>query len=181
MTRAARGLGRLVRWSVWTVSYPCRRVLRLLGIGAPARLARQAPLAAAELAADEGLTKLAEALSDPDPAARILALDVICEFSEERAARLIASMLYDPEPRVRCAAAQAAVRARASGTVFSLITALGDPDPKVVDAAAAAIEAITGKKVQLEDDVDARREGLERLTQWWKQQRVSELEHELEL
>jgi HEAT repeat protein len=162
------------------ISLPYRLLRSRVTRGTLRLPASRPPFVAAELAADDGLTRLAAALSDEDPNARIRALEVICEFSEERASRLLASMLHDPSPSVRRAAAASAARMKASGTVFSLILALDDADPEVRSVAADAIEAITGKRVQLDDsDPELRREELEQLKRWWKAQRVAELASDL--
>ena len=144
--------------------------------------ASRPPFGAAELAADDGLTRLAAALSNDDPEARIRALDVICEFSDERASRLLASMLHDPSPAVRRAAAVAAARIKASGTVFALILALDDADPELRSVAVDAIEAITGKRAHLDevDDPELRRNEIEQLKRWWKARRVAELASDLD-
>ena len=133
--------------------------------------------APARLAADEGLNALAQALSDPDPAVRMTALDVVCEFSADRAARLLAGMIHDPDASVRCAAAAAAARLRVVRAVSSLIVALDDPDASVRSAAAHAIEEITGRQLPPGDEQDscARREKVEQLKRWWKEERLAQL------
>jgi len=130
---------------------------------------------AARLAADEGLEALGRALGDPDPKVRTLALDVVCEFSAERAARLLAAMVHDLDPSVRCAAAAAAARLGAPRTVSSLIVALDDPDSGVRAASAQAIEAITGRRIAMEDDPATQRRQIEELKRWWKEERLAQL------
>jgi HEAT repeat protein len=137
---------------------------------------------ASKLAADEGLEALAAALGDPDPSARILALDVICEFSVERAARLLSGALYDPDQAVRSAAATAAGRLRASGTVFSLIVALDDSSPEVRAVIATAIGDITGREVSLDGMTEprARKKKTDELKAWWTEERYRRLVAEVE-
>jgi hypothetical protein len=131
----------------------------------------------ARLAADEGLKALSRALGDPDPSVRTAALEVVCEFSADRAAPLLAGMIHDSDPSVRCAAAAAAARLEVVRAVSSLIVALDDPEASVRAAAAEAIETITGKPVPLASAADqaARRQQVELLKQWWKQERLAQL------
>jgi HEAT repeat protein len=140
-----------------------------------APLRRPVSPVAAQMAADEGLGALSRSLSDPDPHTRALALDVICEFSQERAARLLTAFLQDPEPSLRCAAAAAAGRVGAPSVVFSLISILDDADPRVREAAVAAIARLTGKAVRLADARERRLEQIEELARWWKQERLAKL------
>jgi HEAT repeat protein len=132
---------------------------------------------AAEVARGEGLAALARSLADPDPSVRIRSLEVICEFSEDRAARLLAGMLHDPEPVVRCEAAGAAARLRASGVIFSLILALDDPRPEVRTASARAIAEITGREMPRDgiDGAEDRSRLVEELKSWWKEERFTQL------
>ena len=132
---------------------------------------------AAEVARGEGLAALARTLADPDPAVRIRSLEVICEFSEDRAARLLAGMLHDPEPVVRREAAAAASRLRASGVIFSLILALEDPRPEVRTASARAIAEITGREMPTDrlDEREDRSRLVEELKRWWKEERFAQL------
>jgi len=179
----AGGLGAALGKTARLLTSPYRLVHGLVSRRWPSAPRAVVPLGldAAELAADEGLAKLAAALSNPDPTSRMLALEVICEFSEERAARMISSMLHDPDPRVRCAAAAAAARVGSTGTVFSLLSALEDEHSVVVSAASEAIEAITGRSVRLADaSASARRDELDKLKRWWKEQRVVELASEFD-
>jgi len=132
---------------------------------------------AAEVARNEGLAALARNLADPDPSVRTRSLEVICEFSEDRAARLLAGMLHDPEPIVRCEAAAAAARLRASGVIFSLILALEDPRPEVRTASAKAIAEITGREMPTNriDEPGERSRLVEELKRWWKEERFAQL------
>ena len=102
-----------------------------VGRGARSFEEMRADFTAASLAADAGLHALAQALGDPDPAVRTAALDLVCEFSTDRAAPLLAGMIHDPDPAVRCAAAGAAARLALARTVSSLIVALDDPEAAV--------------------------------------------------
>lgn len=132
---------------------------------------------AAEVARSEGLAALARTLADPDPSVRIRSLEVICEFSEDRAARLLAGMLHDPEPVVRCEAAASAARLRASGVIFSLILALEDPRDEVRTASARAIAEITGREMPTHrlDDPGERSRLVDELKRWWKEERFTQL------
>ena len=132
---------------------------------------------AAHIAADEGLSALSHALSNPDPAVRTLALGVICELSGDRAARLLASMLHDPDAKVRSAAADSAAQMRASGTVFSLILALDDSSDDVRMTAAQAIESITGERLTFDElgSAERRAKKIDELKHWWKERRFEEL------
>ncbi|MEE8408210.1 MAG: HEAT repeat domain-containing protein [Myxococcota bacterium] len=135
---------------------------------------------AARAAEDRGLRRLAIALSDPDPAARVQALGVVGELSEDVATSLLAGALVDTNASVRCAAAAAAAQAKAHGVVFSLIIALEDPDLKVRKAAAAALATITGKDTDFGDDEDQRSAKIEELKRWWKQLRFEQLAGKLD-
>ncbi len=187
MVAAARQLGAGARA---VASYPGRgwRALKAkvrparsapnLGEGSPPRSTEVAPVgefSAARLAADEGLDALGRALGDPDPRVRTLALEVVCEFSAERAARLLAAMVHDPDAGVRCSAAAAAGRLGAPRAVSSLIVALDDPEATVRAASAQAIEAITGRAIALEGDLGTQRRQIEELKRWWKEERLAQL------
>ena len=198
-TTMARHLGATVGHTVTALSYPGRVLSRVLGLEADARRSGRAlrsrrkgrasrprgagpavgesHFEAAEVAWNEGLAALARRLADPDPSVRIRSLEVICEFSEDRAARLLAGMLHDPEPVVRCEAAAAAARLRTSGVIFSLILALEDPRPEVRTASARAIAEITGREMHT-DQIDVpedRARLVEELKLWWKEERFAQL------
>ena len=189
LRRVARGLGGAAGRAVRSLAWPFRRSshappARPLDAPPPAgRTAgprerdRSRPPDPSQLASAEGLESLTRALADPDPAVRALALEVVSEFSGDRAARVLGGMLQDPEPGVRRAAATAATRVRSSAVVFSLILALEDADPTVQDAAASAIETIGGRPIDragLNDPVAAGRM-VEELKVWWKDRRLAEL------
>jgi hypothetical protein len=199
VVRAARQVGRAARSAFETTLHPRRAWQGMVarrraaaptdarstppndGAGTqsagPVEATPLADFAAARLAADDGLNALARALGDPDPKVRTLALDVVCEFSSDRAARLLAAMIHDPDASVRCAAAAASARLGAPRTVSSLIVALDDPESTVRAASAQAIEAITGRSVRLDDDRDPeeQRRAIEELKRWWKAERVAQL------
>lgn len=187
LARVAYGLGTVLRGSVEVATFPYRSVRRLVGRRrreqAQGTVHPDARYEAAHIAADEGLGALARALADPDPTTRTTALDVICELSGKRAARLLAGVLHDPDPDVRAAAAGAAAEIGATGTVFSLILALDDPARRVRAAAARAIEVITGRPVEPEQGGDParRQQQIEQLKQWWKEERFAELASEAAL
>jgi len=156
---------------------------------APARASRSRdrdksrPPDPARLGSAEGLEALTRALADPDPAVRSLALEVVTEFSGERASRLLGGMLQDPDPNVRCAAAAAATRVGSSATVFSLILALEDSEPTVREAAASAIETIGGRRIDRAALADPATAGpqLDDLKAWWKDRRLAELSRAADL
>jgi hypothetical protein len=188
-TRVGRWLGAAAR----VVSAPGRKISKafrsrrrsVLAAKGPGASADKIPstlyLEAAQLAADDGMAALSHALSNPNPEARVLALEVICEFSQERASRILSRMTLDPEPTVRAAAADAAGRIQASGTVFSLIFALDDPEESVRTAAAIAIETITGKSIahQALSTPTGRHSQIALLKNWWKEQRLTTLTEEV--
>lgn len=186
--RVGWGLGRAAGHAVRWARAP-RRVLRgLVGPAEGNRRRRSADVAsggdAVDLARREGLDSLARTLDDPNPEVRRRALEVISEFSAQRAAPLLTALLHDVDAGVRCAAAAAAARVGARATVFSLILALDDPDPIVRDGVARALAQITGETVEMgadDDDATRRRQQVERLTRWWKSERVSELAAELDV
>jgi HEAT repeat protein len=138
---------------------------------------RSDAFAAARVASTEGLIAMARTLSDPDPHVRMRALEVVCEFSNERAERFLIGMLHDPDPTVRRASAAAAARVGAPGVVFSLIHAFEDPIEDVRAAAVDAFVAITGLQVELGalDDPLRRRKETQRLILWWKARRVAQI------
>jgi HEAT repeat protein len=131
---------------------------------------------AARAGASSGLAALAAALAHPEPTVRARALEIVCEFSEERAAELLGGMLHDPEASVRYAAATAAGRVPAYRVVAPLIVTLQDVDVDVRRASAHALERLTGSPVPLEEPGSAVSEGrLNELRKWWKEHRLAEL------
>jgi HEAT repeat protein len=139
---------------------------------------------AARVAARDGMGRLSAALTDPDPTARMLALEAIGELDAEHAAQMIIDTLHDPDPDVRCAAAAAAVRARAAAAVFSLILALDDEEPEVREEAHLAIERITGQEIEFDPAARpaTRQRRIDQLKRWWKKLRFAQLasDHKLE-
>lgn len=125
----------------------------------------------------EVASTLAEALSDPDPGVRCHALGNVEDLGGEEAAVIVLQGLNDSEPVVRRAAARAAGRVGSHSAVFSLILMLDDPDPGVSQEAKAAIEHITGKPVRFDpaEDPVMRRQRIEALKAWWKEERFSKL------
>jgi hypothetical protein len=125
--------------------------------------------------------ELEEALTNPDPGIRGSALGNIGEFAGEEETVLILESLHDPDPGVRGVAAIAAARARAFGAVFSLILLLDDPSTEVRKAAKVAIERITGNRVKfdLNQETSARKKKIEKLKNWWKEERFSRLAKEV--
>jgi hypothetical protein len=132
---------------------------------------------AARAAQQQGLPALADALSDPDPEVRIVALETIGAFEEKQAGQMLSDVLHDPDPRVRAEAAAVAGRAKLTPVVFSLILALDDPEEPVREAAREALERITSEPVALqpEDPPEVRRALIEDLKRRWKQRRIAEL------
>jgi HEAT repeat protein len=130
-----------------------------------------------DMGADERLDSVARALGSEDASARMLALEVILGFSEERAAGLLAAAIHDPDRAVSRAAMAAAGRMRAQRAVSSLILALGNPDAELRADAVKAFEQITGRAVAPSDvdDPDARRSTIGALQTWWKQERFERL------
>lgn len=194
--KIARRLGAATRSVTQAVSYPYRAIAKwrrrrgnasdlvsgwatdfnLADLRDPDPRDNGSRFGAAEESANQGLTALARALAHPDPALRAQALEVICQFSAERAVRLLVGVLHDPDPKVRAAAADSAGRLGATGTVLSLIFALDDPEPEVRLAAQLAIEQITDIPVRLENVDPAIRESkISELKAWWKEQRFNEL------
>ncbi len=130
----------------------------------------------------EGVPReLLEAMVDPDPGVRRFALTSIGEHAGEDITLLILDALNDPEPSVRCAAAAATAKANISSAVFSLILLLADSAPEVVQEAMAAIERITGRKVDFDPKAPAktRQKKIEKLKNWWKKERFSRLSRDV--
>jgi hypothetical protein len=127
----------------------------------------------------DGLSdSLMEAISDPDPGVREIALKTLGEISGEESVVLILESLHDPDPRVRAAAAAASPT-----SIFSLILLLHDREIEVRQQAKSAIEAITGKTVDFDpsDPSQARRKKVESLQNWWKDERFAKLSGELKI
>ena len=129
------------------------------------------------MAADDGLAALAETLASPSPSLRMRALEVLCEFSAERATPVVIELIHDPDPAVRSAAARAAARIRSTRAVGSLIVALDDPDAGMRRSSAEALQSIVGGEVEVDDEPDAeqRRRRQAELKRWWKERRFAEL------
>jgi HEAT repeat protein len=126
---------------------------------------------------DESLDSVARALTSDDASSRMLALEVIVGFSEDRAAGLLAAAVSDPDLGVRRAAIAAAARMGAKRVVSSLILALDDPDNGVRSEACRAIQTITGKAVEPAegDRAEERRAAITELQAWWKRERYEQL------
>lgn len=124
---------------------------------------------------------LGEAMTNPDPAVRAVALGTIGTFVNEDITLLILDAFHDPEPTVRRAAVQAAAKAGISSAVFSLIFLLSDRDSNVCQEAWMAIEQITGKKVNYNprDDEQTRQQKIEKIKSWWKEERFTRLKQEV--
>ncbi len=133
--------------------------------------------------ADELTQSLAEALGDPDPAVREIALKTLGEMKGEEVVVLILESLHDSDPHVRAAAAAAAAGTGSPTAIFSLILLLNDGELEVRQQALAAIEAITGKRVDFdpEDEPRARKKRAEELQDWWKEERFAKLSGELKI
>jgi len=118
-----------------------------------------------------------KALSDPAPARRVLALEVVCRFSGEHALDLVIGMLSDPDPCVRRAAASATERLGSVRSVSCLIVGLDDPDPSVRRACQRALEVVTKRSVDLAALHDPKRRSqlVAELVAWWKRERLAEL------
>ncbi len=127
-------------------------------------------------------TELVEALSDPDPGVRRLALDNVKNIGLESAAAIIVDALHDPESSVRCAAATAAAELGASTAVFSLILSLDDPALEVRRTAKLAIEKITNRRIDFDPSSgsSARRKNIVSLKKWWKDERFTSLAAEVD-
>jgi HEAT repeat protein len=119
----------------------------------------------------------AAAMGNPDAGVRRFALGTIGGQVEKTTQHIIIEALHDPDPAVRAAAASASARAHLSAAVFSLIIMLSDSSEDVVRAAEAAIEAITGRRVDLShgQSEPARNKKIEQLKVWWKENRFADL------
>lgn len=125
----------------------------------------------------DGGGALLRAVSHPDPALRIAALEVIWRFSEERAAQLLVTLLGDVDPAVRRAAASAAEWVGTRSILSCLMVGLDDADAQVRRACHRAIEAITKKRIALPDSLDEESRSRMRaeLEAWRKHERFAEL------
>jgi HEAT repeat protein len=81
-------------------------------------------------------------VEDPDPDARVAALESFATWGDPSCFALAAHALKDPQPRVRRTAAQALTRLEPSASLPLLIDALGDKDPSVLEAVAAALKGL---------------------------------------
>jgi hypothetical protein len=144
--------------------------------GASEALAGLADLASPS-AGEEIPTELIEAVTDPDPGVRRLALSTIRDIGSESSASLIVDALHDPDSSVRCAAAAAAAETGATAAVFSLILSLDDPALEVRRTAKLAIEKITGREIDFDPSKDspARTKKIVALKKWWKEERFTSL------
>jgi hypothetical protein len=119
---------------------------------------------------------VSDALSDPDPVARVRALRALGHLSKQRAEHLVAPMLHDPHPAVRRAAAETAAELGATSSVFSLILGLEDGDEGVRDACQRAFHEITGKTPWRGPlAAGERHQRAAELRAWWKAERVERL------
>jgi HEAT repeats len=131
---------------------------------------------ASELAADDGLKTLANALEHPDAEVRARAIGVVSTLSDGRVTRLLRASMVDPCPTVRCAASRAAGHAKSLELVASLLVALADPDPDVRSAAAEAVSQTTGwPVVPIAADATIDASAIRELKRWWKDRRREEL------
>jgi HEAT repeat protein len=126
--------------------------------------------------------ELVEALTDPDPGVRRLAIGSITEFGGEHTNFLIVEALNDPEPSVRCAAAAAAAQVGTTSAVFSLLLSLDDSAPEVRQEAKHAIEKITGQEIDFDPSLKAgqRKKKIDKLKDWWKEERFSRLAEDVQ-
>ena len=125
-------------------------------------------------ASEEGWLK---ALSDPSPARRILALEMVCRFSGEHAVHVLGGMLGDPDPSVRCTAAAAVARIGNFRLVSGLIMGIDDPDPLVRRACERALHAVAKRSIDFTEleDPQRRSRAIAELLTWWKRERLAEL------
>jgi hypothetical protein len=137
---------------------------------------------AADRARWEVSAELVEALSDPDPGIRRMALGSIRDIGPESAAAMIVDALHDPDSSVRCAAATAAAELGASAAVFSLILSLDDPALEVRRTAKLAIEKITNRRIDFDPSGASavRQKRIAGLKKWWKDERFTSLAAEVE-
>jgi len=124
---------------------------------------------------------LIEALTDPDPGVRRLAIGGIVDSGGEQTNFLLVEALNDPEASVRCAAAAAAAQVGATSAVFSLLLSLDDSALEVRQEVKHAVEKITGTRIDFDPEQKQvqRRKKIEKLKNWWKEERFSELAEEV--
>jgi HEAT repeat protein len=137
----------------------------------------------ARRAATEQLSAdLVEQLSSPAADIRSRALSELGEIADKDTAVLILDGIQDPDPDVRCAAASAAGTAGQPSSVFTLILLLDDQAPRVRREAKRAIERIVGHRVKFDPAKGAakRRQQIDDLKEWWKEERFSKLAADLE-
>lgn len=134
------------------------------------------------LTGDTATEILTEALSNPNPKVRAMALDSIGEYYSEATSVHVLEALHDLDAKVRSAAIAAAKRAGLSSAVFSLILLLDDDDGNVRKQAVAAIASITGEKVDFDPmcEESVRAKNIERLKTWWKDKRFANLTTEVD-
>lgn len=137
---------------------------------------------AADPAADQLSDEIVEALSSPDPEIRRRALVELGRIADADSVVLILDGLQDPDPGVRCAAAAASASAGQFSSVFTLILLLDDPVLEVRRAAQLAIETIAGREIDFDPSqrVAKRRKRIDKLKDWWKEERFSKLAADLE-
>jgi len=124
---------------------------------------------------------IAGAVADPDAELRCSTLRAIATSPDEDSSLLILEALHDRESGVRRAAASAAAEAGAFTAVFSLILLLDDPVLEVRKEAKTAIAHITRSKIDfdLSADAQSRKKKIEKLKNWWKEERFSRLAAEV--
>jgi len=115
----------------------------------------------------------------PDPPGR-WSNDRLDGATVEDPAVVVLEAMQDPDPAVRCEAADAAAKGGLISCVFSLILLLDDTKPRVRGRAAAAIESITGRKLDLSGSGADPRAQIGELKSWWKKERFTRLAAELE-
>src|SRR5262245_57387149 len=126
---------------------------------------------------EAGVEALVAALTHPDPARRILALDASCQVAAARSEGLVMGMLSDADPNVRLAAISAAKRVASPRLVSCRIVALEDPAASVRRASRRVLESITSRRIELAESGDPasfRRQLGERRA-WWERSRFSQL------
>jgi hypothetical protein len=193
--RATRGDGELN--GLWSAGPRHRRVASTLSrisnrvaeieraLLAPERQALESTTGAAgaaSSAASQLSDELVEELSSPDPKRRQRAQGELGRIADADTVVLILDGLQDTDPGVRCAAADAAANAGQFSSVFSLILLLDDPVLEVRQQARSAIEQIVGREIDFDPSqtVAKRRKKIDKLKDWWKEERFSKLAADLE-